>query len=172
MTFLILHHFPVPLLPLCYPWPAMAPQLRALPVVASRAVSPWQAVQVQVQGTEQKHPSVSELKLSSPASDAESIQARVATWRCHEFCICIHLSRQMWSGQIKKENSNCNMPHNWADLLSTDLFVLTNPYLDDLGCEREKGHERGLREIHQLDPVWTLGSFWTLECKANIIMDI
>ncbi|CAL1142066.1 unnamed protein product [Cladocopium goreaui] len=31
---------------------------------------------VQVQGTEQKHPSVSELKLS-PASDAESIQARV-----------------------------------------------------------------------------------------------
>jgi hypothetical protein len=39
--------------------------------------------------------------------------------------------------------------------------------LDDLGCEREKGHERGLREIHQLDPVWTLGSFWTLECKAK-----
>ena len=47
------------------------------------------------------------------------------------------------------------------------LFVLTDPYLDDLGCEREKGHERGLREIHQLDPVWTLGSFWTLECKAK-----
>ena len=40
VTFLILHHFPVLLLPLCYPWPAMAPQLRALPVVASRAVSP------------------------------------------------------------------------------------------------------------------------------------
>ena len=59
----------------------------------ARAVSPWQAVQVQVQGTEQKHPSVSELKLSSPASDAESIQARVATWRCHEFCI-LHTFKQ------------------------------------------------------------------------------
>ena len=54
----------------------------------------------------------------------------------------------------------------------TDLFVLTNPYLDDLGCEREKGHERGLREIHQLDPVWTLGSFWTLECKAKSFIEL
>jgi hypothetical protein len=53
----------------------------------------------------------------------------------------------------------------------TDLVVLTNPYLDDLGCEQEKGHERGLREIHQLDPVWTLGSFWTLECKAKSFFD-
>jgi len=43
--------------------------------------------------------------------------------------------------------------------------------LDDFGCEREKGHERGLREIHQLDPVWTLGSFWTLECKAKSFVE-
>jgi len=44
--------------------------------------------------------------------------------------------------------------------------------LDDFGCEREKGHERGLREIHQLDPVWTLGSFWTLECKAKSFRNV
>ena len=46
------------------------------------------------------------------------------------------------------------MPHNWALILFCHwfCFVLTDPYLDDLGCEREKGHERGLREISSAGP--------------------
>ena len=74
----------------------------------------------------------------------------------------------MWSGQIKKENSNCNMPHNWADLLS--LICLSWQILTwmILGVSEKKDMSEACARFISWTQFGPLGLFGPLNAKQNL----
>ena len=140
MTFFILHHFPgfFPFLPLC------------LPIVTPRCAFPL-CLPLCLQGRRLKR---------------EQLLTPVVSMGFRQRARAFKASRA--SGQIKKENSNCNMPHNWADLLS--LICLSWQILTwmILGVSEKKDMSEACARFISWTQFGPLGLFGPLNAKQNL----